>query len=98
MSNNLQNSIIQPGRYEIRIKEPIADKWLPWFDEFTVTRAESGETLLAGSIPDQSALHGLLAKIRDLNLTLISVNQIETKKDNPKEGAKENDLNQSPRH
>lgn len=78
----------QPGRYEIRIKEPIDDKWLPWFDEFTVTRAESGETLLAGSIPDQSALHGLLAKIRDLNLTLISVNQIEPKKHNPKERSK----------
>lgn len=87
MSNNLQNSIIQPGRYEIRIKEPLADKWLPWFDEFAVTRTESGETLLTGSIPDQAALHGVLAKIRDLNITLISVNQIEPKKDSPKENA-----------
>jgi len=76
-----------PGRYEIRIKEPLADKWLAWFDEFAVTRTESGETLLTGSIPDQAALHGLLAKIRDLNLTLISVNRVEPKKDNPKENA-----------
>jgi hypothetical protein len=63
----------QPGRYEIRIKEPIDDKWLAWFDEFTVTRTESGETLLIGSVADQPALHGLLAKVRDLNLTLLSV-------------------------
>ncbi|MCK6583368.1 MAG: hypothetical protein L6Q49_09760 [Anaerolineales bacterium] len=70
-----------PGYYVIRVKEPIADKWLSWFDEFTVMRTESGETLLTGLISDQAALHGLLAKIRDLNLTLISVNRIEPKKD-----------------
>lgn len=74
-------NVAPPGHYEIRVKEPIDDKWLPWFDEFMVTRTESGESLLTGSIPDQAALHGLLAKIRDLNLTLISVNQIEPKKD-----------------
>lgn len=73
----------QPGLYEIIIKEQIGDKWLAWFDEYSVTCTESGETLLTGSIPDQAALHGLLAKIRDLNLTLISVNQIEQKKDDP---------------
>jgi hypothetical protein len=69
---------IHPGRYQIRIKEQISDKWLDWFDEFAITRTESGETLLTGRIGDQSALHGLLAKIRDLNLTLISVSRIET--------------------
>jgi hypothetical protein len=74
---------ILPGRYEILIKEQIDDKWLAWFDEFIITRTESGETLLTGSIPDQSALHGLLAKIRDLNLTLISVNRIESKEAQP---------------
>jgi membrane protease YdiL (CAAX protease family) len=66
-----------PGWYEIRIKEEIGEKWLAWFDEFTVTRTESGETLLTGPIADQSALHGLLAKIRDLNLTLLTVNLIQ---------------------
>jgi hypothetical protein len=74
---------ILPGRYEILIKEQIDDKWLAWFDEFIITLTESGETLLTGSIPDQSALHGLLAKIRDLNLTLISVNRIESKEAQP---------------
>lgn len=83
-----QSQPVLPGCYEIRIREPIDDKWLPWFDEFAITRTEGGETLLTGSVPDQSALYGLLAKIRDLNLTLISVNQIEPKKDNPKERSK----------
>jgi len=53
------------------------------FDGFTVTQTASGETLLTGPVVDQSALHGLLAKIRDLNLTLISVNQIEPKEQQP---------------
>lgn len=75
---------ILPGRYEIRIKEQIDEKWLVWFDEFTITRTESGETLLTGPLSDQASLHGLLAKIRDLNLTLISVNRIEWKEDHEK--------------
>ena len=68
---------VASGWYEIRIKEEISEKSLTWFDEFIVTRTTSGETLLTGSIIDQSALHGLLSKICDLNLTLISVNRIE---------------------
>ena len=63
--------------YEIRIKEGIRDKSLTWFDEFAITQTASGETLLTGPIADQAALHGLLAKIRDLNLTLISVNRMD---------------------
>lgn len=78
MSNSAIESLHhQPGRYEIRIREQIDDKWLSWFDEYTITPTESGDTLLIGSISDQSALHGLLAKIRDLNLTIISINRIE---------------------
>lgn len=50
-------------------------------NEFTITRVESSETLLTGSISDQAALHGLLAKIRDLNLTIISINRIDPKED-----------------
>jgi hypothetical protein len=78
----MQNPAIEslphrPGRYEICIKEQIDDKWLAWFDEFTVARTKSGETLLIGSVVDQSALHGLLAKIRDLNLTLLSIKLAE---------------------
>ena len=74
-------NVAPPGHYEILIKEPIGEQWLAWFDEFTITHTESGETLLSGNIPDQAALYGLLGKIRDLNLTLISVNRVEPKKD-----------------
>jgi hypothetical protein len=74
----IEFSPVHPGRYQIHIKEEISDKWRDWFDEFAITQTESGETLLTGTIKDQSSLHGLLAKIRDLNLTLISVGQIET--------------------
>jgi hypothetical protein len=63
--------------YEIRIKEGICEKSLTWFEEFSVTQTTSGETLLTGPVADQSALHGLLAKIRDLNLTLISINRLD---------------------
>lgn len=77
MPDAMKDSLpLQPGRYEIRIKEQIGEKWLAWFDEFAITHAERGETLLTGAITDQAALHGLLARIRDLNLTLISVNKI----------------------
>ena len=71
------STVIVSGWYEIRIKEEISENSLTWFEDFTVTRTTSGETVLAGVLADQSALHGLLGKIRDLNLTLISVNQVE---------------------
>ena len=77
----LQATTMQPGRYEILIKEKISEKWLPWFDEFTITINESGETLLTGLIRDQAALHGLLDRVRDLNLTLISVNRVKPPKE-----------------
>jgi len=69
----------EQGRYKICIKEEIDDKWFAWFDGFTIQRSESGGTLLMGTVMDQAALHGVMAKIRDLNLTLISVNQVESK-------------------
>jgi hypothetical protein len=75
----------EPGNYEICIQESISAGWLEWFGEFALTQLPSGETLLTGPIADQSALHGLLARIRDLNLTLISVNRIERSETNKKE-------------
>lgn len=67
--------------YEIRIRGYIDTQWEAWFDDLTVIRTESGETKLSGYLVDQSALHGLLAKIRDLNLPLLSVTQAESKHD-----------------
>ncbi len=67
----------RPARYAIRVQEHLAGTWAEWFDGFDVVRAAGGETVLTGVVADQAALHGLLAKVRDLNLTLLSVNRLE---------------------
>ncbi len=62
--------------YKIRIKEQLDPQWAAWFEGFTLIGLEDGEMLISGPIRDQAALHGVLAKIRDMNLTLISVEQM----------------------
>ncbi len=59
--------------YEIRVKGHLDQRWSAWFDGLTVTHLEDGNTLLAGPVVDQAALHSLLSKLHSLNLTLISV-------------------------
>ena len=59
--------------YEIRIQGNLHERWLEWFDGFSITNLADGETLLRGTVVDQAALHGVLVRIRDLNLKLISV-------------------------
>jgi hypothetical protein len=66
----------EPDRYEIRIKGHLDTRWADWFEGLTITRTEHGETLLAGPVADQAALHGLLRKVRDLGVMLIAVNAI----------------------
>jgi len=66
----------QPSHYAIRVKGLLDPHW-DWFEGLTVTHINPGETLISGPIVDQAALHGLIARIRDLNLTLLSVNQID---------------------
>jgi len=63
------------GSYEIRIKGHLNARWADWFDGLTLTPESDGTTLLAGQILDQAALHGLLAKVRDLGLPLIAVHR-----------------------
>jgi len=63
-----------PEYYEIRIKGRLDQYWSDWFAGLSLTNLEGNETLISGLLPDQAALHGLLERIRDLNLTLISVN------------------------
>ena len=67
----------EPGLYEIRIKGHLADRWADWFGGLTITLEDNGDTLLTGPVVDQAALHGLLRKVRDLGLPLLSVNRIE---------------------
>ena len=63
----------EPGLYEIRVKGHLAERWVHWFEGLTITLEEDGDTLLTGPVVDQSALHGLLRKVRDLGLPLLSV-------------------------
>ena len=67
----------QPGRYEIRLKGYLDERWADWFEGLTITREANGETWLTGPVVDQTALHGLLKKVRDLGMPLISVNRLE---------------------
>ena len=69
-----------PGQekvYQIRIKGHLDDRWADWFGGLTITLEDNGDTLLTGSVVDQAALHGLLRKVRDLGMSLISVMSVE---------------------
>ena len=65
--------------YEFRLKGHLDSQWATWFDGLTITLEENGDTLLSGPMPDQAALHGLLKKVRDLGMPLVSVNQVHSK-------------------
>ena len=63
------------GSYEIRLQGHLAARWADWFDGLTLTHEIDGTTVLRGSVTDQAALHGLLARVRDLGLPLIAVHR-----------------------
>ncbi len=78
MSNELTpKPASQPMVYQIRIKGHLGHEWTDWFGGLTITLEENGDTLLTGPVIDQSALYGLLKKVRDLGLPLISVNRVD---------------------
>jgi hypothetical protein len=64
--------------YQIRIKGHLGREWADWFEGLTIALEDNGETLLTGSVVDQAALHGLLKKVRDLGMPLISVNRVKS--------------------
>ncbi len=65
-------------QYEIRVRGHLGSEWSSWFGGLAITNLEQGEAVLAGQMPDQAALHGVLMQIRDLGLPLLSVNHITT--------------------
>ena len=67
----------QPIHYQIRIEGHLDTQWADWFSGLSITLEENGDTLLTGPVVDQAALFGLLKKVRDLGMPLISVNRVE---------------------
>ena len=79
MSNerNLEkNHANQPMVYQIRLKGHLHPQWSDWFEGLTIALEDNGDTLLTGEVIDQAALHGILKKIRDLGMPLLSVNPV----------------------
>jgi hypothetical protein len=80
MSNerNPEGDAGQSMVYQFRIKGHLDRQWEDWFDGLTITWEEDGNTLLTGIVIDQAALHGLLKKVRDLSMPLLSVNRVNS--------------------
>jgi hypothetical protein len=78
MSNNHspEHDADQPMVYQIRIKGYLGRKWAVWFGEVTISLEDNGDTLLTGTVIDQAALHGILKKVRDLGMPLLSINSV----------------------
>jgi hypothetical protein len=65
------------GQYEIRLKGHLDSRWAAWFDGLSLTNESDGIAIIRGLVVDQAALHGLLQKVRDMGLALVSVTQVE---------------------
>ena len=79
MSNEVNRELDsdQPTLYQIRVKSHLDFDWTDWFEGLDITLEENGDTLLTGPVADQAALYGLLKKVRDLGMPLISLNPAE---------------------
>jgi len=95
MSNELEpkGNSGQSVVYQIRLKGHLDSQWTDWFDGLTITLEEDGDTLLTGPVVDQAALHGLLKKVRDLGMPLVSVNRVQFNETHPYRSKKEKEMN-----
>ena len=73
---NSELDLGQPTVYQIRLKGHLGHQWTDWFGGLTITLEAAGETLLTGPVADQAALHGVLKKVRDVGMPLVSVNRV----------------------
>ena len=91
MSNELEpkKELSQPIVYQIRLKGHLGSQWTNWFEGLTITLEEDGNTLLTGPVVDQAALHGLLKKVRDLGMPLVSVIEVQFNENHPYRPKKE---------
>jgi hypothetical protein len=84
-SNPFNEDPGEANQYEIRIQGRLDSRWAAWFEGLTLTPQENGDTLISGKVVDQAALLGLLRKVRDAGMRLISVNLISPTRGNPPE-------------
>jgi hypothetical protein len=77
----MESEHVQQEVYQIAVKGHLDSEWSDWFDGLTITLADNGETILSGPIVDQTALHGVLIKIRDLGLPLLRLSRIEPERE-----------------
>ena len=73
----MANKRDQPMVYQIRVKGHLGHQWTDWFEGMTITLEDNGDTSLSGPVVDQAALHGLLKKVRDLGMPLLSVSRVD---------------------
>ncbi|MFL5587823.1 MAG: hypothetical protein ACJ8DI_09215 [Ktedonobacteraceae bacterium] len=78
----MESEHVRQEVYQIVVKGHLDSEWSEWFDGLTITQVDNGETILSGPVVDQTALHGVLIKIRDLGLPLLSLVHIEPEREN----------------
>jgi hypothetical protein len=78
----MESEHVRQEVYQIVVKGHLDSEWSDWFDGLNITMVDNGETILSGPVVDQSALHGVLIKIRDLGLPLLSLTRTVTGREN----------------
>ncbi len=89
IKRNSRTDSSQPQVYQIRVEGHLGQQWMDWFDGLSITLEEDGDTLLTGPVVDQAALHGVLKRVRDLGMTLVSVIEVRANENHQYQTKKE---------